>query len=355
MLNRGLENLEQQEEFLHPETMTLADPFLMKDMEKALVRINQALDQQERIMIFGDYDVDGVTATAILYKLLTDLGGQVTYRLPHRLEDGYGLSKKAVEEASQLGVKLLITVDCGISCAAEVELANELGVEVIVTDHHQLPEKLPDAAIAIVHPLQPECRYPFKELTGAGVAYRLASALISRHFAIEEQPKVEAKFRDLAMLGTIADCMPLISENRAIVYQGLQQLQKTEWPGLGALKSLCFPKNTGHLDSMNIGYTIAPRLNAAGRIDTPYFALQTILSEKTKAGQFARKLEEINIKRKEVTEQIYREAEQQIQSQLNSQMVLIAKSKGWHPGVVGLVAGRLAEKYSLPVMIMHQE
>jgi single-stranded-DNA-specific exonuclease len=228
----------------------------MKDMGGAVERIGRAIEHSERIMIFGDYDVDGITGTAILMRCLRKLGANVSYRLPHRVEDGYGLREKFIHEFSRLNVKLIITVDNGISCFQEVELANAAKMDVIITDHHTLPEKIPKA-FAILHPKVPNCGYPFADLTGAGVALKLAQSLYIKRLDAELINENIKKLLDLACMGTIGDLGPLVGENRYIVKEGLSVLEHTRWPGLSRLKQSAGVK--GKIDTWTVGFLLGPR------------------------------------------------------------------------------------------------
>lgn len=355
LLNRGLEELVSQEAFLEKNFDNFHDPYLLGDMHLAVERIDQALNQQEKIVIFGDYDVDGITSTAILYLLLKELGGVVSYRLPHRMEDGYGLNEKFINELVDLGVDLIITVDCGISCAKEIDLATSNNVDVIVTDHHQIPETPPNSATAILHPKLSNCAYPERELTGAGVAFKLASALITKYYPEEKQKEKILQFTDLASLGTVADCAPILGENRLIVQYGLSQLKKTIWPGLAALQAVSGIKPEDDLSTYHIGFLLAPRINAAGRIDHPYYALQMLLSDKERALQLAKKLDDVNKERQDITAKITEEAETKIFQDLESEKILIAAAPHWHAGIIGLVAGKLAQKHMMPAIIMQEQ
>lgn len=337
--NRGLEKSAEIEEFLEPEKYgKFHDPYKFEDMEKVFKRIHAAIEKKERVIVFGDYDVDGITSAAILVKTLAKLGANVSYRLPHRVSDGYGLKEKFVREFIKLGVGLVITVDCGISCGAEIELAHKNGIDVIVTDHHAIPASPPKKAFAIIHPLY--SGYPFKDLTGAGIAFKLAQALTED----------ACDFLDLAAMGTVADIGLLTGENRLIVKRGLMRLAKTNFTGLQSLKELAGIKD-GEVGTREIGYRIGPRINAAGRIDSPYFALQLLLNEDEEKGKrLARKLEDLNTKRQDMMQKAFCEAGQYFEN--NKEFILIKEDKDWHVGIIGLIAGKLTEKYGLPSIIL---
>ena len=325
------------------EERKLHDPFSFNEMEKSVARIKKAIGSQERIIVFGDYDVDGITGTAILVHVLKKLGANVSYRLPHRVEDGYGLSEKFIDELIEKNVKLLITTDCGISCEKEIEKAAGSGMDTIITDHHTLPENGPPShAFAVLHPKTSD--YPFKDLTGAGVALKLAQALL---------PESTNSLLDLAALGTVADLGPLIGENWYIVKKGLENLEKTQWIGLKKIMKLAEIKENDEISSSTIGYKIAPRINAAGRIGNPYLALTLLLQEEEseKLDKLGKKLEDLNSKRKEMTIEAQKEAENLINQQ-ELPYIIIAENPDWHVGIIGLIAGRLAEKYFRPAIIM---
>lgn len=355
LVNRGLVNTDEIDSFLKSSFKKgVHNPFLMKDMEKAVERLKIAIANQERIMIFGDYDVDGMSGTALLYHTFKTLGAKVSYRLPHRVEHGYGLSETFVEEFGELGIDVLVTVDCGISCKNEVALAKKKGIDVIITDHHSIPEEIPEEAHAILHPLQPSCNYPFKGLTGAGVAYKLACALIANMSSFEERENFMYDLLDLASLGTVADMGPLLDENRIIVKYGLEALRKTKWHGLQLLMSLAGVNLEEKLDVNVIGYRVGPRLNAAGRIASPYYALQLLLFDKPdeRSHVLARHLEELNQKRQKMVAEALDQLHPLFDSQQQGKNILLAWNAQWHVGILGLLASRCVEKYRLPVIIM---
>lgn len=369
--NRGLNTSQQISDFLSHDRRPYYDPFLMKGMQKAVDRIRHALKKKERIIIYGDYDVDGMSGTAILLHALRKLCSvvaatttpvaingnnfssarqKISYRIPHRLDDGYGLHKKFIDEFKKLNVGLVITVDCGISCAQQISYAKSLGIDVIISDHHTIPESFPHDAYAILHPLQKDCPYPFKGLTGSGVAFKLAHALLGE---TEHRNMIE-ELADLASFGTIADLGPLIDENRTIVTRGLRAFRRTKWTGLKHLKKIAkIKEDRSPLDTSVIGFHIAPRINAAGRIAHPYIALQLLLHEdEIKAENTARQLEKLNNIRKEMTEKACAEAENHVQK-FGIGPVIIAKSPDWHTGILGLIAAKMSEKFNRPAFIFH--
>jgi single-stranded-DNA-specific exonuclease len=351
--NRGLTTEEEITSFLNPTFSKMHDPFLMCDMQKSVDRIKKAIKDKERIIIYGDYDVDGVTGTAILVLILQELGAEISYRLPNRQGEGYGLNINMINELKLVDTKLLITVDCGISCIEEVAFANTVDMDVIITDHHTVPGEIPEA-FAILHPKMQNCGYPFTELTGAGVALKLAQALIKEMIPLEEQEKCFGKYADLATLGTIADLGPLVGENRIIVKEGLERMAESHWDGLRALLEVCGvdPKETIHTN--HIGFRLAPRINAAGRLESAYYALKLFLTQGPQAKLFAERLEKINKERQRLTEVLLEEAEAIIQKQLDKEKILIAYHPSWHSGLVGIIAGKLSSKHGRPVIIMEE-
>ncbi len=331
---------ELQKRNLDDDGVTFHDPFAFPDMEKAVARIQDAIKGDERILIFGDYDADGVSGTAILVHALRELDASVSYRLPTR-QEGYGLNMGWIEEFKKVGANLLITVDCGISSAKEIAAAQKAGIDVILTDHHAIPKKRPQA-FALLHP---EEGYPFPHLAGAGVAFKLAVALMGDEW-IE-------KLVDLASLGTVADCVPLIGENRWITKHGIEQMRKTEWEGLKTLLKTAGVKEINGHNSDIIGFRLGPRINAAGRLETPYFALQMLLNENGSALSLAEKLESMNNDRKVILEKALETAENRIKKDdLFKKPALILWDTEWGAGIVGLIASRISEKYHRPTIIM---
>lgn len=332
-------------------SVTFHDPFLFTDMKKAALRVERAMAENERILVFGDYDVDGISGTAILVHSLRALGAHVSYRLPTR-QDGYGINLKWIEEFIRLDVKVLITVDCGISNAHEIETATRAGMDVIITDHHVLPKRIP-AAYAILHPGLPGDTYPFHELSGSAMAYKLAVGLMQHLGGAGVAGEWRTRLSDLASLGTVADCVPLTGENRWIVKTGLDQLRCTEWPGLKILLEKAGVEEMIGYDSDLIGFRIGPRLNASGRLETPTISLQVLLNENGAAARLADKLEVLNHDRRNQVDVAYEEAEAQIVAHgLSDRHVLALASEEWGAGIIGLLAARLSEKYHRPAMVM---
>ena len=326
----------------------LSDPALLTDMDAACQRIWQAIDNGETIVVFGDYDVDGVTATALLYQHLKGMGATVKCMLPSREGDGYGLSRNAIQSIHDKGYQLIVTVDNGISAVEEAEFAAELGIDLIITDHHLPPETLPKA-VAVVDPRRLDDHSPFKGLCGAGVAFKLCAAL-------DGCPPEEMLdyCGDLAAVGTVADVMPLTGENRTLVKSGLRQLQNTDRPGLEALLEEVGLAGRP-ITAENISYAIAPRINAAGRMDSAVTALQLVLCEDPdRAEELAHKLNEINVKRQETELEIFKAAQVLLEQQPErlEDRVMLLWGRDWHPGVIGIVASRLVERTGRPVIVV---
>ena len=338
--SRGVDTEEKAYRFLNPDLSGLQDPFLLSGMEEAVRLIRRAVASRERIMIFGDYDADGVCATSILLETLTGEGASVSFRLPDRRKDGYGLNESAVREISEKA-SLLITVDCGISSMAEVALAKSLGLTVIVTDHHQLPEVLPEAD-AILNPLIGN--YPCPYLCGAGVALKICQAL-------QGMEGVQKRL-DLAAIATVADVVPLLEENRIIVREGLKRIQFTGRPGLKALLDAAGTSAPVQADAL--AFRIGPRLNAAGRLGDASLCVQLLLTGKPeKAADVARQLEEMNRRRQNMEHEITDAAFRSISESMSPEdRVLIAAGEGWNPGLIGLSAGKICEKYYRPAIVL---
>ena len=326
----------------------LSDPALLTDMDAACQRIWQAIDNGETIAVFGDYDVDGVTATALLYQHLKGMGATVKCMLPSREGDGYGLSKNAIQSMHNKGCTLIVTVDNGISAVEEADFAASLGVDLIVTDHHLPHDTLPHA-VAVVDPRRADDHSPFKGLCGAGVAFKLCAALEGC-----DPAELLEMYGELAALGTVADVMPLVGENRTLVKAGLRQLQQTDRPGFGALLEEVGLAGKP-ITAENISYAIAPRINAAGRMDNAVTALQLVLCEdEDRAVELAHKLSDINIQRQETEMEIVKAAQELLDAEperLEDRVILIW-GRDWHPGVIGIVASRLVEKTGRPVIVV---
>ncbi|MBL0387470.1 single-stranded-DNA-specific exonuclease RecJ [Tumebacillus sp. ITR2] len=341
---RGLRTAEDAQRFLYPGREGISDPFLMRDMDKAVARIRSAIDRRERIMIYGDYDADGATSTALLYLALQAIDADVEYYIPDRFSEGYGLNGPALQQAKERGFDLVITVDNGISAVEEARLAASIGLDLIVTDHHTPPDVLPDA-YAILNPKQPGCLYPEKMLAGVGVAWKLVQALYER---------VPDEFLDLAAIGTVADLAPLQGENRLITMFGLDAMNVVPRPGVRALievAGLTGKKVTaGH-----IGFSFGPRINAAGRLDSATYAVELLTTtDSDKARELAEFLDARNRERQEIGESIFEQAVALVDAnpQWLEGRVLVVPSAGWNEGVIGIVASRLVERYYRPTLMI---
>ena len=349
LASRGIGTAEEAAAFLEHEQRLTYSPFLMADMDKAVARVQQALADHEKIAVFGDYDVDGITATCILVDYLQGRGADVLHYIPRRIEDGYGLSCDAIEGLYRKGARLLITVDCGITGVEEVDFANSLGMDVVITDHHECKETLPRAA-AVVDPHRPDCPYPFKHLAGCGVALKLALALGGP----DREEALFSRYCTLAAIGTVADVMQMSGENRTIVSRGLAAIEHSDFIGLHALL-----KEAGlagrEITSVQIGFVLAPRINAAGRMGAADKAAELLLcSDPAEAERMARDLCALNRERQNVEQTIYSQAEEMIARLPDrDRSALVLESSRWHQGVVGIVASRLSEKYSRPSFMIH--
>ena len=345
---RGAAAPEETLTILEREHRLSYSPLLMRDMDKAVDRINLALSCGEKMAVFGDYDVDGITATVLLVDYLRRRGGDCSFYIPRRIEDGYGLGCDALRTLRDQGITLVITVDCGITGVEEARYAREIGLDLVITDHHECKEKLPEAA-AVVDPRRPDCPYPFKHLAGVGVALKLVLALGG-----QKEDAIFARYCTLAAIGTIADVMRMSDENRTIVCRGLESISSTDFLGLRALL-----KETGLLDkeitSIQIGFVLAPRINAAGRMGEAELAANLLLTDDSaKAEEMARELCDLNRERQSVEQEIFAQAVEQIENlPAGDRSALVLSSEVWHQGVVGIVASRLSEKYSCPSFMIH--
>ena len=322
----------------------LPDPFLMTDMDKAAGRVGLAMARGEKIAVFGDYDVDGITATCLLTAFLRQHGADVVSYIPGRLEEGYGLNPIAIDQLSREGVNLIITVDCGITAVAEAEMCRDLGIDLVITDHHECKETLPCAA-AVVDPHRPDGGYPHKNLSGVGVAFKLAAALCG------SQEEVLNDFADMVCLGTVADVMPLQGENRVFVDRGLNSLRSTRRPGIAALmaETGCTPEN---VSASTIGFMLAPRINAAGRMGQIELAVELFLTDSpTRATELARALCDLNRQRQAVESEIYDQAISMLPTGQPPEAIVLA-DETWHQGVVGIVASRIAEEFCCPTFLI---
>jgi single-stranded-DNA-specific exonuclease len=357
LLNRGLEDTVASRRFLDAPLSGLHPPDLLPGVPEAAERILAAIQAGRRLCVYGDYDVDGVTGSAILINGLRLLGATVDLYLPHRLEEGYGLNRAALQQVAASGATLVVTVDCGIASLEEADEARRLGLELIVTDHHEFKDTLPNAAV-LVHPRLPGTSYPFGKLSGSAVAFKLAWALTQRACG---SPKVPPRLREylldsvaLAALGVVADVMPLYDENRILVRHGLNRLRQTTLPGLQALCACAGLTPGAALRASDIGFKIAPRLNAAGRLGCARLVVDLLTTAREEqAVQLARFLDEQNNQRQTLERRILAEARKLIaEKQRDSDPALVLAHPGWHAGIIGIVAGRLAEQYARPTLMI---
>lgn len=343
LASRGIGDDRQARAYLDCNAPLLA-PFLMTDMDKAAGRVGLAMSRGEKIAVFGDYDVDGITATCLLTDFLRRHGADVVSYIPGRLEEGYGLNPIAIHQLHAEGVKLIVTVDCGITAVSEAELCKQLGIDLVITDHHECKQTLP-AAAAVVDPHRCDGGYPHKNLSGVGVAFKLASALCG------SQEKVLEEYADMVCLGTVADVMPLQGENRVFVARGLESLAHTKRPGIAALMAECgcAPET---VSASSIGFMLAPRINAAGRMGQIDLAVELFLTDDPdKAAEAARGLCELNRQRQAVESEIYRQAVSMLPMGKPPEAIVLA-DESWHQGVVGIVASRIAEEYACPTFLI---
>lgn len=345
LINRGCNTEEKIEKFLNPTRKDFYDPYLLKDMEKAVERIIKAIKNKEKTIIYGDYDADGITSITVLKKFLNQRGLNVDYHIPNRLEEGYGLNKQAIEKISQDGYTLMITVDCGISGINDVDYANSLKIETIITDHHETLPELPNA-VAVVNPKRKDSNYPFRGLAGVGVVFKLIQAISIK---LELDEKEYLKFLDLVCIGTISDIVPLIDENRVISKLGLLLVERTKNIGLRELiKASGFTK----IDSNTISFGIAPRINACGRMGVQEEALRLFITEDlNEASKITKKLNEFNKLRQDTEKEILKEALDKLKDEEDNNCIILA-GEHWHHGVIGIVASKITETYYKPSLLL---
>jgi single-stranded-DNA-specific exonuclease len=349
LVHRGVHDAGAAMRFLEPSLEDLHDPSLLADVDLARERLERAIAGGERILVHGDYDVDGITSTFLLYRVLTELGGRVEYRIPHRTRDGYGLTDDSVHGAKRLGCTVIVTVDCGITARGPVETARGLGIDVVITDHHEPPAELPRAA-AVVNPHRPDCRYPFKALAGVGVTFKLVQALFRGRGGLSRA----RDFLDVVALGTIADVVPLVGENRILARLGLDQLNRLDRLGLRALVRAANLAGR-RITSGQVAFVLAPRINAAGRMGNAEQGVRLLLArDADEARVFAESLEEDNLRRRKFDEEALAEAADRIAAELDWPRCasILLWSDRWHPGVIGIVASRLVERYQRPTVLV---
>jgi single-stranded-DNA-specific exonuclease len=368
LYNRGYKDEDSIRAFVAMESEMLCNPFEMKDIEKAIERIYKAILNNEKITVYGDYDVDGVTSVCTLYLYLKSKGADINYYIPNRVGEGYGVSAGAINQISENGTKLIITVDTGITANNEVDYAKSLGVDFVITDHHECHTDIPDAC-AVINPHRPDCQYPFKELAGVGVVFKLISAFEERIYGKSRRDaalKIFSEYADLVAIGTIADVMPIKSENRIIVSYGLKMIENTNRPGILALMDTTASKDSqknerkrkrSKVTSGYIGYTLAPRINAAGRIRSAEIAVELFLEkDMDTATAIAEELCRANKERQAEENKIIKEAYEKIdQLDIQNNPVIVLDADDWHHGVIGIVSSRITEKYSRPSILVSFE
>jgi single-stranded-DNA-specific exonuclease len=353
LLNRGIRSYEEAKAFFRPELSSLHDPFLLPDMDAACQLVLEAIRSKKPVLVYGDYDVDGITGIALLYRFLLRYGVPVWYYVPDRFTEGYGLSERGVREAAARGASLLITVDCGVTAVEEVELARHLGIDVIVTDHHQPGDRLPPAN-AVVVPKRPDSVYPCAELAGAGVVFKLMQAVVGR---MRLSAEILSDALELVAVGTAADIVPLIGENRTLVKMGLERLPHSRVPGLRALLEVSGLK-AREISTSHVVFILAPRINAVGRMGDASRAVELLITpDARRAREIAVVLESENRQRRSVDEETFREADALVEDEfdLDVDLVLVLAMEGWHPGVIGIVASRLVERYYRPTAMIALE
>lgn len=353
LYNRGFTEPNEVKDFLAHRWLH-DDPFEMKGVAEAVERLSQAIARQEPIAVYGDYDADGVTATALMMQLLTALGAHVQPYIPNRFDEGYGLNNEALSELAAQGIKVVLTVDCGIRSVSEVAYGNSLGLDLIITDHHTVGDEIPPA-LAAINPKQPGCPYPFKELAGVGLAYKLAQALWQAGAPGSQQSALQPNdFLGLVAIGTVADLAPLYGENRALVNQGLQQLNASLKPGLKALLAQAGPPRAS-ISTETIGFVIGPRLNAAGRLDSALAAYHLLIAHsEAEAAPLAAQLDSQNRERQRLTLDTVEVARQMILGDNGQQPLYFISHPDFNPGIVGLAASRLSEEFYRPTLVAEQ-
>ncbi len=355
LYNRGFTEPQEVKSFLSHQ-WTQDDPFVMKGISEAVERLGLAIRNQEPIAVYGDYDADGVTATALMMQALTGLGAQVQAYIPNRFEEGYGLNNEALADLAGRGVDLVLTVDCGIRSVEEVNYGNSLGLDIIITDHHHVAPEIPPA-VAAINPKQPDCPYPFKELAGVGLAYKLTQALLESNLANSRYRRFALQadnFLDLVALGTVADLAPLYGENRKLVHRGLLQLNQSLRPGLAALMQTADLKSRT-ISAGTIGFVIGPRLNAAGRLDSALAAYRLLMTHnELETIHLAGQLNLQNRERQKLTQETVEIARQAILADKGQSPLYLVSHPDFNPGVVGLAASRLTEEFYRPTLVAEQ-
>ena len=356
LANRGIVEPDAAGRFLSPTLADLHDPFLLLGMEKTATRLVSAVRSGERVCVYGDYDVDGITSVALLLDFFRSVGLACFYYIPRRLEEGYGLSEEGVRNVAAQGARIIISVDCGINSVAEAEICTSLGIDLVITDHHMPGPTIPPA-FAVINPLQPGCPFPFKYLAGVGVAFNLIIAMRSRlreegHFAARNDPNLR-EYLDLVALGTVADIVPLVDENRIFVKYGLAELTSSRRIGVQALKEVAGVK--GEVSCGAVGFRLAPRLNAAGRLEDAALGVELLLcSDRQMAKAMATELDDSNSERQAVEQAILRDALAMVKDtpELRRRKSIVLASEEWHPGVIGIVASRIVDMFHRPTILI---
>ncbi len=351
LLKRGIDDFEKARVYFRPDLEKLHDPFIMKDMDVGVERLHDALSKGEKILVFGDYDVDGVCGCSLLYLAISRMvGSKVTYYIPDRMTEGYGLSQKAIEEYAEKGISLIVTVDCGVTAVEEIRFARELGIDVVVCDHHEPGDELPPA-VAILDPKRPDCEYPFKELAGVGVGFKFLQGLYQR---LEIPVSELDDFLDIVAIGSCADIVPLVDENRILVRHGLDRINFNPRFGIKALlESSGIDRK--EITAGLIVFVVAPRINAVGRMGDARRAVQLVCAESLQRGRiFAKELERENKQRRNVDETTFKEALEAVETQFDPEndYAFALHKTDWHPGVIGIVASRLVERFYRPTIMI---
>jgi single-stranded-DNA-specific exonuclease len=358
LLNRGVSTSNSATSFLSPRLSCLIDPMLLKDMDHAVDLIMETIGNREQIAVFGDYDADGITSTALLLNFFSELGIPLFCYIPNRLDEGYSLNSQALKKLAERGVRLIITVDCGISNRKEIEMAKGLGMKVVVTDHHQIPEDF-DPIGPVINPNRHDSLFPFKALAGVGVTFFLVIALRSclrdRRWFIDSRPEPDLKqYLDIVALGTVADMVPLIDQNRILVRSGIEVMKNSIWPGIKAIRKIS-GIGTQRISSYDLAFKLAPRLNAPGRLGDSATGLTTLTARSDFiAMESAARLNSMNVHRQKIEADILKEIEESIikESNLKERRTIVLAKEGWHQGVLGVVASRLLDRYYKPALIL---
>jgi len=347
---RGIDSFEKAQKFFRPGVESLHDPFLMKDMNLASQRLCKAIRNCETVMVYGDYDVDGTTATSIIYTFLQSFGLNVEYYIPHRFKEGYGINPEGIKHAMQIGADLIVSVDCGITAIEEARFARQNGIDLIICDHHNAGDELPDA-IAVLDPKRADCSYPFDGLSGAGVGFKLVQATITE---LGLSPTIAYQYLDLVAISIASDIVPMVDENRILMREGLSMINSNPRVGIRELLRLTKAK-AGTITTSNIVFSLGPRINAAGRMGDATTAVELMISkDESTASKYAKELEAVNLKRRSTDSQTMEQAVEQIENDFNMDEVssMVLHDPQWHLGVIGIVASRLVDSYYRPAIML---